>query len=113
MKLRIRAHLESSYPDVFTFHAMDILASMSRFNENQKNLMSKRLHRRSQRAANKEKVSFLDADDNIAGTDIRVQDARDGKFISSEIPADLQRQWIQGTGPAAKPMHPRKKASAM
>ncbi|MCH8127873.1 malate synthase, partial [candidate division KSB1 bacterium] len=27
----------------------------------------------------------------------------DGKFIGSEIPADLQRQWIQGTGPAAKP----------
>ena len=36
-------------------------------------------------------------------TDITVQDARDGEFVGSEIPADLQRQWIQGTGPAAKP----------
>ena len=36
-------------------------------------------------------------------TAIRVQDARDGKFIGSEIPDDLQRQWIQGTGPAARP----------
>ena len=28
---------------------------------------------------------------------------RDGNFIGSEIPRDLQRQWIQGTGPAARP----------
>jgi malate synthase len=85
---------------------MDILAFMSKFNEKQKNLMSKRLQRRSQRAENKQKVAFLNADDKIAGTDIKVQDARDGKFIGSEIPADLQRQWIQGTGPAAKPNAP-------
>ena len=26
-----------------------------------------------------------------------------GAFVGSEIPADLQRQWIQGTGPAARP----------
>ena len=32
--------------------------------------------------------------------------ARDGKFAGSEIPADLQRQWIQGTGPGAKPGAP-------
>src|SRR4029450_2133590 len=30
-------------------------------------------------------------------------DAREGKFIGSEIPRDLRRQWIQGTGPAARP----------
>ena len=33
-------------------------------------------------------------------------DARDGRFAGSEIPPDLQRQWIQGTGPAAKPHAP-------
>src|SRR5678810_1374620 len=37
---------------------------------------------------------------------IRDRDARDGNFVGSEIPADLQRQWIQGTGPAAKPNAP-------
>src|SRR5207244_6920434 len=31
-------------------------------------------------------------------------------FIGSEIPADLQRQWIQGTGPAAKPNSPLDKS---
>jgi malate synthase len=35
-----------------------------------------------------------------------VQDARDGKFEGAIIPDDLQRQWIQGTGPAAKPNAP-------
>src|SRR5262249_37094894 len=34
---------------------------------------------------------------------ITVRDARDGTFTGSEIPADLQRQWIHGTGPATKP----------
>jgi malate synthase len=32
-----------------------------------------------------------------------VEDARLGKFEGAVIPRDLQRQWIQGTGPAAKP----------
>jgi malate synthase len=42
----------------------------------------------------------------IAGTNIKVADARNGKFDGSIIPPDLQRQWIQGTGPAAKPNAP-------
>jgi malate synthase len=32
-----------------------------------------------------------------------VEDARAGRFEGSEIPHDLKRQWIQGTGPATKP----------
>jgi malate synthase len=32
-----------------------------------------------------------------------VRDARAAKFEGTKIPRDLQRQWIQGTGPAAKP----------
>ena len=35
-----------------------------------------------------------------------MKDAREGKFVGAVIPADLQRQWIQGTGPAAKPNAP-------
>jgi len=42
----------------------------------------------------------------IPRTKIKVQDARDGKFEGAVIPADLQTQWIQGTGPAAKPNAP-------
>jgi len=51
-------------------------------------------------------MGFLDPSATIAGTDIRVQDARDGDFVGSPIPHDLQCQWIQGTGPAAKPRAP-------
>ena len=48
-------------------------------------------------------MTFLDPESFIPRTKIKVQDARDGKFEGAVIPADLQRQWIQGTGPAAKP----------
>jgi malate synthase len=65
--------------------------------------MAARIERRAARAGNKQQIAFLDPDATIARTKIKVQDARDGAFIGSEIPADLQRQWIQGTGPAAKP----------
>ena len=41
-----------------------------------------------------------------ARTSITVRDARAGDFEGTEIPRDLQRQWIQGTGPAAKPNTP-------
>jgi len=37
------------------------------------------------------------------GPALKVKDAREGKFEGAVIPPDLQRQWIQGTGPAAKP----------
>ena len=48
-------------------------------------------------------INFPNPDDKIDGTDLTVQDARSGRFIGPEIPADLQCQWIQGTGPGAKP----------
>ena len=46
----------------------------------------------------------------IPRTSITVRDARAGAFTGSEIPRDLQRQWIQGTGPAAKPNAPIEKS---
>jgi malate synthase len=65
--------------------------------------MASRIERRRARAASRERIGFLDPNTTIPRTNIRVQDARDGKFVGSEIPADLERQWIQGTGPGAKP----------
>ena len=89
---------------------MTALASLSRFNEDQKSVMAKRIKIRAQRARNKEKITFPDASDSIPRANIKVQEARDGKFVGSDIPADLQRQWIQGTGPGAKPNSPIKKS---
>jgi isocitrate lyase len=68
--------------------------------------MAARIERRARRFRNAERIQFLDADACIPRTQINVRDARKGRFHGSSIPADLQRQWIQGTGPAAKPNAP-------
>ena len=104
--IQIQNGLENSYADVYTPQVMAVLSSLARFNEDQKAVMAKRIKRRMQRSKDKERITFLKTDEFIPRTNIKVQDARDGKFIGSEIPADLQRQWIQGTGPAAKPNSP-------
>jgi malate synthase len=75
-KLEFRGNLESAYADVFTPEA---------------------------RARNKQRIDFEGPQATIARTKVKIQDARAGDFIGSAIPRDLLRQWIQGTGPAAKP----------
>lgn len=108
--LIVRNDLESAYPDVYTPEAIAALTTLSKFNGDRIELMEKRIQRRSERFRNKERISFLKANDVIPRTSIKVQDARDGKFEGPEIPEDLQRQWIQGTGPAAKPTAPVEKS---
>ena len=106
--MQIRSNLSAEYADVFTPEAMAALAFMAGFNDEQKRLMAERINRRATRIRECRPIGFLDPGALIAGTNIRVQDARDGKFIGPQIPHDLQRQWIQGTGPAAKPNAPIK-----
>ena len=104
--LEIRAQLEREYDDVYTPEVLDALHALAGFNEQRRRLMRERIERRARRARDGERIGFLDPGATIAGTDIGVQAARDGNFAGSEIPHDLQRQWIQGTGPAAKPNAP-------
>jgi malate synthase len=101
--LQIRNGLEREYADIYTAEAKAAMSALADYNGARMALMDKRIKRRADRAANQERIAFLSPDDTIAGTQISVQDARDGRFVGSEIPHDLQRQWIQGTGPAAKP----------
>ncbi len=103
IKLQIRDGLAQQYSDVFTPEVLAALTFMAQFNAPQKQLMKERLERRLARIRNKQPLEFLDPAAIIRGTDIRVQDARDGKFFGSVIPQCLERQWLQGTGPAAKP----------
>src|SRR6187401_1372991 len=105
-KIQIENNLEESYKDVLTTEVISALSSLADLNKKVKQAMSDRLKRRADRHENGKKITFLDPAANIPGTNIKVQDARDGNFEGSEIPADLQRQWIQGTGPAAKPDAP-------
>jgi malate synthase len=104
--LVIRGNLESAYPDVFTPEALAALEALAPLDADRKAVMAARIERRAARARNKQRIRFLDPQATIARTKIKVQDARDGNFVGSEIPKDLQRQWIQGTGPAAKPNAP-------
>jgi malate synthase len=101
--IEIRGNLQNSYTDVFTPEAVAALEALAAFDVDRRAVMAARIERRSARARNRERIGFLDPDAWIARTKIRVQDARDGAFVGSDIPRDLQRQWIQGTGPATKP----------
>ncbi len=106
--LVIRNGLEASYPDVYTPEALSALEALAPFNAARKELMAARIRRRAERAGNRKRITFLATDQFIPGTEIRVKDARAGKFTGAEIPRDLLRQWIQGTGPGAKPNAPLK-----
>lgn len=97
---------QQDYPDVLTDDVMSALSALSHFDEDRCRLLRERTERRLQRARDRQRITFLPADSFIGGTRISVQDARDGNFEGADIPADLQRQWIQGTGPAAKPDSP-------
>lgn len=104
--MHIRPGLEAAYPDVYTPECLHALAELLHFNGRIKAAMEARLQRRAERFAQQQLIGFLDPASLIPGTGILVQDARDGRFEGAPIPADLKRQWIQGTGPAAKPDTP-------
>ena len=105
-KIVIRDNLKEVYYDIYTPDALSALEFLSVFNKEVKRLMKERIQRRLKRIQTRTPINFLDPESFIGGTSIRVQDARDGKFKGPVIPDDLQRQWIQGTGPAAKPNAP-------
>ena len=101
--LEIRGNLRNSYSDVYTPAALDALSALADLNRQRLEVMSARIERRQRRARDHERMSFLEPNSVVPGTTLTVQDARSGNFDGSEMPDDLQRQWIQGTGPAAKP----------
>src|SRR5919198_808283 len=109
-KLEIRGDLENAYADVFTPEAVAALEALAGLDADRKAVMAARIERRAARARGKQRIAFLDPQATIARTKIKVRDARAGAFVGTEIPRDLQRQWIQGTGPAAKPDAPVEKS---
>ena len=101
--IKIRGNLKEAYADIYTQEVLTTLSSLAHFNGDIKGVMASRLRRRAERQKQHQKINFLDPESFIPGTNIKVKDARSGNFEGTAIPADLQRQWIQGTGPAAKP----------
>ena len=104
--LEVRDTLETDFADVLTPAAMAALEHLAHFDRDRKILMDQRIERRRQRAGTRQRIGFLDPDARIGRTSLTVRDAREGRFIGGEIPPDLRRQWIQGTGPAARPHAP-------
>jgi malate synthase len=99
----IRRNLDQKYPDVLTHEALAALDALAHFDADRRAIMAARIARRTQRARDHQRIAFLDPAANIARTNLTVRQARDGAFMGSTIPRDLERQWIQGTGPAARP----------
>lgn len=99
----IRDNLKEQYRDIYTDEVLLALNTMAHFNKSVKHLMNERIKRRNDRHTNSKRIEFYDPESLIPGSSIKVKDAREGRFEGSVIPHDLQRQWIQGTGPAAKP----------
>jgi malate synthase len=103
MPLEFRKTVKTDYPDVLTADVLRALDELAPLDARRKALMEARIKRRAERAVRRERIGFLSPDATIGGTSITVREARAGRFNGSEIPRDLQRQWIQGTGPAARP----------
>ena len=99
----IRAGVQEQYPDVLTPQALEVMVHLAHLDGDRKALMQARLDRRRRRSEQGERIAFLDPNSTIGRTSIKVSEARAGKFEGSAIPQDLERQWVQGTGPAAKP----------
>jgi malate synthase len=102
-ELKVSPRIASSYEDVLTREVTSALHALAPFDRQRQEVMTARLERRAIRARDRKRITFLDPDDRLPGTTLSVRDAREGRFVGSPIPPDLQRQWIQGTGPAARP----------
>jgi malate synthase len=101
--LEARAALLRDYADLFGPEVIAALEALAPLDARRVQLMRARAERRAQRAREAEQITFRDPEATIGGTNIKVADARAGRFAGGEIPADLLRQWVQGTGPAARP----------
>ncbi len=101
--VEIRDGVAEAYGDVLTSAALDAIAALAPLENYRRELMSARLARRRSRAEEGRRIEFLDPDARVPGTELTVREARAGEFDGAEIPDDLERQWIQGTGPGARP----------
>ena len=78
--IHIRDNLKEEYSDIFTAEAMDALRTLARFNREVKSVMAARIQRRAERQQKQERIGFLDSGAVIPRTDIKVRDAREGRF---------------------------------
>lgn len=108
--LTVRGDLREAYPEILGPAALDALLALAPLDARREQLMAARLARRAERISAGRAPMFLEPDATIGETGITVAEARAGQFVGSEIPRDLLRQWVQGTGPAARPNEPMERS---
>jgi malate synthase len=101
--LEYRTGVVDAYDDVLTPAALAALEALAPLDDLRREVMSQRARRRLERARHAQPLAFPDPASTIAGSQVRVADARAGRFEGADIPPDLRRQWIQGTGPGTRP----------
>jgi len=104
--IEIKPAVLRQYPDVLTERVVAGLKALAPLDDDRKGIMRARIDRRLGRGRSRQPIAFLDPDARIPRSQLTVGEAREGAFVGSVIPADLERQWIQGTGPGAKPREP-------
>jgi malate synthase len=102
-RLLLKVGIQQNYPDVLTPEALVALNVLSPFSAERQRIMGERIQRRAARFREGRRIGFLDPAATLKRTGITVQQARDGQFEGPKIPHDLERQWIQGTGPGTRP----------
>jgi malate synthase len=102
-RLEYRRGIRDQYADVLTAPVLAALAALAPLNRDRLAIMTARIARRRARARERRPIEFPDPESVIPRTSVRVADARAGRFDGGEVPPDLERQWIQGTGPATRP----------
>jgi len=95
--------LRERYPDVLTEEALEAMAALAATEPERRRLLRVRTDRRLERLGEGRRPTFLDPDERIPGTGLTARDTREGRFTGGDVPHDLRRQWIQGTGPATRP----------
>ena len=102
-RLVLRDGVAAAYSDLLGKEVLDALEALSPLDAERRRLMRERMVRRAARLREGKGLGFLDPALVIPRTSITVRQARDGQFEGAPPPADLERQWIQGTGPGTKP----------
>ena len=103
--IEIQHGVQQSYADVYTPEALAAIEAMSSLDDDRRRLMADRIRRRLDRAL-AQPIGFLDPQALIGRTNIRFRTRATAISSAARFPATSQRQWIQGTGPAAKPNAP-------
>ena len=77
-----------AYGDVYTPEVLAALSSLSHFNNEIKQAMSARIERRADRQKQKKRIAFLEPDNFIPRTKIKVQDSKCGLCVA------FRRRWM-------------------